>query len=182
MANSLTGRVWTVDTGSVILSHDLVAVAKIIFWPNAASDIFQLNSYSRHSVISGSRLDNNLATIANTNTMTTDAGSPYSTNIDDGDVLEVLATNGNVANKGRFLCTADATSTVITCAGQLTNESNKLYSIQAYKGNREFYMKCGGSGGTQVPIELDFNDSPRVVPSLIMETLPASGIVVIYIA
>jgi len=97
-------------------------------------------------------------------------------------VVEIIASNGNAANIGQFLCTADATSTIITCAGQLTNEGPIIYSLQGYKARREFYMKCGGTGGTQVPIELDFNDSPRHVPALIMETLPASGVVIIYIA
>lgn len=181
MANILTGRVWTVDTGAVILSHTPVAISKIVFWPNATGDIFQLNSYSRYSVISGSRVDNFTGTIAATNTLTATT-TVISTSIKDGDIVEILASNGAAANIGRFLCTADATTTVITCAGQLTNEASKQYSLQAYKANREFYQKCGGTGGVQVPIQLDFNPSPRICPSLIMETLPASGVVTIYLA
>jgi len=77
MANSLTGNVWVVDTGSVILSKIPMDIANIVFWPNAAADIFQLNSYARYSVISGSRIDNVSATIAATNTMTATAGNPY---------------------------------------------------------------------------------------------------------
>lgn len=177
MANDTTGnRCWTLDTVGII-SHTPVKISKIQFIPAADGNALKINSYARHSVISGSRVDNVLGTIANTNTLTAAGGTPFSTDIDDGDVVEILASNGDAANIGRFLTTANTTTTVITCAGQLTNEASKIYSLQAYKAVMEVYTVADGTGIH----EIDFSSDPLSVPSFILETL-GGGTVVVYLA
>jgi hypothetical protein len=174
MANSLGQKVWTLDTVGII-SLTPVAIARIDFIPAADGNTVLINSHARYSVISGTRKDNVVGTVSGTNTLTS-AGN-FTADIDDGDILEIIASNGSTNNIGQKLVTGDATTDAVTIAG-LTDESTKIYTYQAYKATREFYVVADGTGIHNLWAG---EDGIKYLPSFLLETLTA-GTLVVYLA
>lgn len=166
MANSTSGRRWSLDSVG-ILTHSPVWVQRVVFFPAAAAQALQFNSYDSiaHSTAANNKTDKT-GTVSGTTTLTSTGNLPAT--IRDGDVFEITASSGSAANVGKWLvATAGDTNAVVTAG--LTNESDKIYNWRTYPYVSEVYLKAGASDAS--PVTIDFGPKGRWFPNLILETI-----------
>ena len=177
MSNSLTGRLWTVDTIG-LLSNSPVCIQRVVFRPAAASQILQLGSYSGSgNCLAANSKDKSLGTITSTTTLTANTASDTPATMAVGDVFQIYASTGAAANLTKsMITTAGNPSTgVLVCAGAgWTNESSKYYSWVVYPGVKEIYLVGGASDASGVT--LDFGPNGRWLPNLTLVTLGGGAV------
>jgi hypothetical protein len=175
MSNALTGRLWVCDSVG-ILTHSNLTIQRVVFFPGAAAQVLQLNSYDSLSHATAANCKTGqTGTITGTTTLTSTGNLPST--IRDGDVFEIYDSSGAAANKSKWLVATAGDGNAVVTAG-LTNEASKVYNWRTYPYNIELYLRAGASDAS--PVTIDFGYRGRRFPNLILETI-GGGAAHIYI-
>lgn len=181
MANTYNFPVWTLATVGIVTNNP-IWIRKIVYHPSAHSQVAVLNFYDTASPRSTGTKEQTPAVITLGTTIT--AGSALLPNtILDGDVFEITASDGAVANVNkRALVTTGGSGTVVVAAGaDWTNEGAP--TVVTY--NWTTYPQCAlatltSQATSAVQCELDFGDRGIRFPNMILETLPG-GTIYVYV-
>jgi len=175
MANTFNGNLWILDTVDVI-STSPVTIKKIVLVPNAASDVATFSCWSEQStpelaVYTATVTASGANTLASTGNFTT-------ANVDPLDVLTITkSSTGN--NLGSFIILTNAdNNTVTVTAGDLTNETSKIYDYTVHTPYTQAYIKAPGT--EVMSTELDFGHG-REFKNLVLSTLSTSAKVYVYL-
>ena len=171
---------WTVDTVG-ILSTTPVRVKFIQFYPNAASDAFELDFWDESAAIANSNIGVT-ATITSTTTFTATTAVLTSSAFPQYATLGILRTNGSQANVGRFwIATTGGTgNTVITTTG-LTAEVAKGYGLSCYQNYVAFTGLSVGATYKKDDYYF-FGDKGLYLPNLALKSISTSAVLYIGIA
>jgi hypothetical protein len=185
MANSTTGKIWTLDTVGIV-SKTPVWIKKLVLYPNSAADLAVLNYWNPEALISaGCNTTFGTAytgTISSTTTLTISGGTLLPSTITDGSVFEIIEGTGTSANKNRpVLVTTAGNNTVVvtTDATVWTDESTKQYTWKTYQNY--LFAKLLTPATEKQMIQMDFAN-PFRLPNLILETISSSATIQVFIA
>jgi len=185
MANSLTGRLWTVDTVGILI-HRPITIERVIFFPSAANDELWLTSYNPNSKITaGCSTTATQGTITGTRTFTSAGNLPAG--IVAGSVFELLhettltspnttewANKINIDHKKFLVTTAGTGNAVVVENGAWTNESNLYYDWATYTGNIiDIHINAGA--GDKSPVTWWAPGGYRSFPNLILWKITAGS-------
>ncbi len=179
MAQAYSYPVYYLTTTGIV-TNSPIWVKKIVFHPSAHSQVAVLNFYDTANPTATGTKNGIPAVISLATTITAGAGLLPST-IVDGDVFEITASDGAVANVNkRALVTTGGSGTVVVCAGAgWTNEGAP--TVVTY--NWTTYPQCAlatltSQATSAMQCELDFGDRGIRFPNMILETLPGGSIYV----
>jgi len=178
MANSVYQGVHYVDTVGIISKIPLYIQA-ILYYPNAVTDILDLNFWDESSVA----LDSFMTATASSGTVTDgDTGHNVltSTACPDGSVVQVLGGNGSATYHTYHLIgtAGNDDRIVITPTSTWGNETSKTYRFKVFP-QRAFFNCLQPTATNTHESKFQFFGG-QYVPNLICEGITASSYAIIY--
>jgi hypothetical protein len=185
MANSIYGKVWTVDTIGII-TREPVTIRSIIMFPNTAADVATLYYWDESDTIaagvgSAPEIDGD---ITGNDTLTLDSGTKLPSTITDGSIFEIVTSNGSSDNVGKPMVIKTAgNNTVVVIhkipdADKWTNETNVRYGWKTYQNRIAFHLI---SSAQKDQPGIDFGPGGQKFPNLVLETITSETNTKIYI-
>ena len=184
MANSTSGRTWSLDTVGV-LANDPVVIQKIIYIPSAAGNTLTFTQYDLTNTVAAGCAGGKTGTINPNTTLTSTGNLPSSIAV--GYVFDIVASSGSANNvsldipggtKRRYRVATAGSGDAVVVEAKWTTESTKVYSWKTYPTETAIALKAGASDAS--PITVDFGPKGRWFPNLILDTISA-GTANIYI-
>jgi hypothetical protein len=193
MANSIYGRVWTLDTIGLI-TRNPVTVRKAILYASATGDAATMYYWDDSDTIAAGVGEHGgvNGTITGNDTLTMASGTLLPSTITDGSIFEITASNGSADNVGKPMVVKTAgNNTVVVihkipAADQWTNEATKHYSWKTYQNRLAMkFVSATDSGTYQTdpiePYEIDFRAPGFRFPNLTLETLSTGATISLYV-
>jgi hypothetical protein len=179
MANATYNGIIYADTVG-ILSKIPICVRAIQFYPNAVSDVLDLNFWDEGNPITATHLV--MTATASTGTVTDDDATRnvLTSAFADGAVVKVLSGSGSAANKTYHLIGTAGNNDrfIVTPTASWGDEANKFYEIVAYPQRPFFNALQPGAATTHHSLFHYFGGVE--LPNLVLETISTSAYALIY--
>jgi hypothetical protein len=182
MANANYNGIIYADTVG-ILSKTAIKIAAIMFYPNAVSDVIDLNFWDEGNAITGTSVDTVATAVTGTVTDDNGALNLLTSAFADGAVVKVKTSNGLAANHTYHLIGTAGNNDrfIVTPTASWTDEANVFYSMVAYPQRPFFNALQPGAATTHESKFHYFGEHGINVPNLVLETISTSAYALIYL-
>ena len=178
MANQTTQRIWSVDTVGII-STGPVVIDKIIYYVADHADVAKFTYWEESATAQTTKSAATVSATASTRTLDS-TGNFATADVDVGDIVKILASNSK--NVGTYMVATNADNNTITvgAAQTILDHTSKVYAWKTIRPNEFITLHGSKLTDDDTPVEVCF-DGFRV-PNLCLESISASGRILIYLS